>query len=206
MAGLHVQDVDNGSGDTMGQSTVNSLELAWPLTDSRRIPRFGDSSNNKNSIYHTNSSWWQITGYRSVNSMAMGDPVCKEGYAPADPDGSGPLGAFAYTGQMCGQLLTNDWTFDVDLNNNLLCLDPWSPGDHCNVGRAARADFDLANSGAGHYGIAGGDSGSAVYWGLNIWGLVSLNDGSFSLAGKIRDDIDIDWCANNDCSAVGASH
>lgn len=163
------------NGTAIGVSTINSLNLDDPLTDSRRIPANGNITQ-MNRIYETPAvRSYAITSLRAAGSQNVNDWVCKHG-----------VGETTY-GRLCGQI-TASGSFSVQGYSFIF------------VGR--RADFNgtcwFACDG---WGLSGGDSGAPVAYNGQLYGLATTGNGWYSLANRVETDLNVWFCLNTNCTA-----
>lgn len=162
------------NGISIGVSTVNSLNLSSPLSDSRRIPATGNSTQ-MNRIYETpTTKSYAITSVRSETSQDVNDWVCKVGVGDST------------FGRLCGQI-TATGTFSV--------------AGYPFVFTGRRADFNgtcwFACDG---WGLSGGDSGATVVYNQQIHGVATTDNGWYSLANRVQTDLDVFFCLNVTCT------
>lgn len=187
--GLYSVDVTH-NGSYIGNSSVNSLELASPNSDSRRILSQTPCDNGQfcNRIYLTTSTWTSVTDVKGNAYVQEQDPICKSGWAIDDPWGNN------WSGAHCGWWNNYFGNHAIDLNGDHDCLDE---GEDCSI-EAWGGDFNTPQYPGS--GLAGGDSGSSIYYGSWLFGLGADDAGNVSKGPKTQNDIDVLFCLNSDCT------
>jgi hypothetical protein len=166
------------NGDPVGTSStsMDSLNMASPLSDSRKVPA-ADNTTQMNRVYETPSTKsYAVTGLIAGGNESVGDWVCKLG------TGTGHSGGLLTFGRMCGQIykINDHW-----LSNGKTITGP-------------AADFNgTAYSGDG---ASGGDSGAVVVYAGVLYGLADTSLGQFSTADAVQDDLNVDFCMTVDCN------